>query len=297
MLPLSTPATDYSPAAINITMDAYIELIDEASKLFGEEKYNMLLIPFTGSINLINGLVKSFASKIVHFKSDMTRSQIKVFHDKYIMNVRRALSAHYVDICEFDINVPSGMTGSYLEVAQGIKHFFDFTSVSLFELYKTRMNELFRALSVNNAINGFPVSPDMYSKGKIEFDREELFKNLVKHFDYKKEVVCKFKDKFKSIQEFQETDAILLSLDNVYTNINKVTTLIRDTTSTVDRIINYVKNCPVEKVVITEDFVKCFVEYVRSIAEAYDMFASVLEITTSVEHNFIKILETVYERV
>lgn len=298
MIPTSTHIEPFNLRNVLRTMEQYDLYINEASLLSGNEKYNTLLVPFTGTINFIHSIVMNFASRITKFNKDLKRSELKVHHDRYPLNCRQVLNAHYVDIAEIHIPFPNGMTGFYLDTIQSIKHFFDYTSLSMFELYKNNMTELYKHLSIENLIDENILHPKQFLKGTVEKEREELFKNHIEHFSANTTPLSiEFNKKFRSMDEFAECDSILLSLDEVLTNIKAVIDLVKDTTIVTDKVVAFINDSEKKKDLLTPEFLKGLIEYVRSIAEAYDMYATVLETTIAVEHNFVKVFDTVFHSI
>jgi len=280
------------------TADQYMKMVEDSDRFIGTEKFNILLRPFTGTINLIHSIVINFTLAITKWKKNLNRSELKFHHNQNMLNDRRALNAHFLDVQDILIPFPNGMKSTYLETVKGIKNFFDFTSYSLFEVYKNNMVDLYRYLSLDDQTHVETFHQNVYKKADMEKTREGLFIDHTHNFSSTTpDVEVAFKEKFKSMNEFNEVNILLLSLDSLFTNIDKIMAIAKETTELTDKSIAYIQNSDNMKALITKDFVANFIDYVRSIAEAYDMYATVLETTTAVEHNFCKVLERVYDSV
>jgi len=288
-------AQDYSLQYALSTLDLYNKTIFISNGVEGEEKFNILLVPFTGTINLIHSIVMNFTSRIVKIGRTVKRSELRTYHDRYPLNCLKALNANYIDILDTEIAVPFGMQSSYLETSENIKHFFDYVSVGLLSSYKHNMDELYKYISTRNMTGSSSFAPEIYKKSMIDADRENLFIKHTSDFSAKvKESFVPFKSKFKNIEEFKATDKTLLSLNEILVTVGKVVGMVHDTVSVTDKVVYYIQNSDNYKEMITVDFIKNLTEYVRSMAEAYDMYASVMEAQVALEHNFCKVIDKIY---
>lgn len=286
---------DYSLQMVYDTINGFDSKLKLSEGLPAEEAYNILIIPFTGTINLIHSIVMNFASRILKITKIVKRSELKVYHDRFHLNCLRAFKVNYIDIADIDISVPNNMKSSYYETVQNIKYFFDYVTPNLLIMYKNNMEDLYKYLSTNNMVN-FSFHPELYKKSEIDTIRENLFIKHTGDFSSKvKDLFVPFKDKFKNIEEFKNTDKVLLSLNEVLVGINKIVSTVHDTVTVTDKVVYYMQHSENFKEMITPEFIKNLSEYVRSMAEAYDMYASVVESQLSIEHNFVKVIEKIYE--
>lgn len=286
---------DYSLQLVYDTLNKYERILELTDDMVGEEAYSILIAPFTGTINLIHSIVMNFASRILKIMKTVKRSELRVYHDRFPLNCVRAFKVNYIDVVDEEICIPNGMQSSYLETAKNIKYFFDYVTPGLLVTYKNAMEELYKYISTNNTTSSSSFHPDLYKKSKTDEDREKLFITHTGDFSSKvKELTVPFKIKFKNIEEFKETDKILLSLNEVIVGVNKVISTVHDTISVTDKVVYYIQNSTNPKEFITQEFIKNLSEYVRSMAEAYDMYASVIEAQLAVEHNFVKVIDKIY---
>ena len=229
---------------------------------------------------------------------DFKRSELKVYHDRYPLNCTKALSTDYTDMAELEIAIPNGMKSSYLDTSKNIKLFYDNVGINVLKSYLKNMEDLYTHISRKNNTDTNIYADIDDANRKFKKMVEDYFVIHTKDFDSKtKSTMVPFKDKFSSTGDFKATDSTLLGLNNNIVGFGQVVSICDKTTNVTTSIVDYIINSDDAVKFVTKSFVKTLAEFVRKLAEAYDMYASVVESQVTVEHNFTKVLDKVYKEV
>lgn len=274
------------------SINRVIALADDTPSVEG---YNILISPFTEIINIVHSIVKNLTARILKIGKTVKRSELRVYHDRNPMDCLKAFGSNYLDILDTQISTPNNMKSKYVVTATNIKNFYDSIGTPMLQGFYDNMNALYKHISMNNSTSNTNVSIGTFAVTEADKLREQMYVTHVGDFSKSvRDITVAFKEKFSSMQEFKDTDSILLSLEPVITKIGVVVEIVEDTSKVTDKVVYYLKNSDNLPSLINKQFVSTLATYTRNMAEAYDMYASVMDVFIAVEHNFVRVIDKVY---
>lgn len=285
----------FSLESINNQIDSYIKLTNDCSDLVGQEKYNILIRPFTGLLNLIHGTIKGLGTEIIRLNKIIARSELKVYHDRHPLNIMKIFAVPYVDILDLQIPIPMGMKSDYITTVTNIKNFYESVGIPLLEKFDSAIRDIFNNISSSNLPPDGILNTTNATLSAVFKVKDSLFMIHTKDFTKdNKSLEVPFKTKFNNSNDFRSTDELLLSMQKELINIGQVTKITNNISNNCNKIINFIETSNNKTSIITTNFIKGLAILTRGIAETIDMYVSMMDAQVAVEHNFVKVLDKVY---
>jgi len=286
---------DYSLEYINNKVDKYIQEIELSDGFIGQEKYNILIRPFTGLLNLIHGSIKTITMETARINKVIARSELRVYHDRHPLNIMKIFAMPYVDILDLKIPIPMGMKSDYITTVTNIENFYGSVGISLLEKFDNSIRDIFNNMISSNLPPDGILNTINATLSSVFTVKDSLFMTHTKDFvKDDKSLEVPFRTKFKNSKDLRVTNQLLLSMQKELINIGQVTKRTNNISDNCNKIIKFIEGSENKTSLITANFINGLAILTRGIAETIDMYVSIMDAHIAIEHNFVKTLDRIY---
>jgi hypothetical protein len=259
-----------------------------------------LLTSIGNTIFWISNNAKTF------FKSyrALKRSELREYMESQKVTHMRILHLDYADVRDKSMPIPRGMRGTYLDAATSIDKLLaalDMSrkSAAALAIVETLHKELLYIWAqedkATRTADANTVSQHKTGAAKL-FDIKQLERIKVpydKIFTKQQTDDVRFDAIYKSMQEFKQTDDLLLDMESYLISVSSVASNLEKIEEYFLKIVEMVNK---KQVVFSKDALQSLAHISLMFAQCFDLYGDACETLTRVEHNYVvglRVLEKV----
>lgn len=251
----------------------------------------MMVSTFVDVADVFLRVANTFKTNVFKFYKETKRSEIKFYSESHMLKIKQVEAVPYTTIMDVQIDIPAGCGISYKAMVDDLGSIYK--SIATYEflcgliksLNKARIDISRENVNFNSLLNS--------EMNIVNHRSEELNKvigsYLFRELGTERTSTDKFKNRFDSMAEFKQVRLTLEEYDKYITATSSYVTLLEEADKTIGGIAEYIKINPN----VDKEFILRLSAITRFLASAFDLYGEAIKVQMAIEHNYIKVIETI----
>lgn len=261
-----------------------VELTDNS----GQENFVVdgIVRLFSGIVNIVMHIVNTFKTNIFKFYKNLKRTELRYFHESNVASMRRILSFDYELLSQMQIPIPNKLSTTYYAATEA-----GMNCLSVMNMKERSM----AFVSLTNNLKSSVLSGQTIEV--MEFGDQTDLGNIQKSFQKfnlcftgRKTNTIDFSTVFPSMEEFSNTDMLLMKSENYQYEVNEINKNLEACEARMNEILSFlnqgVGNISKQDLIVLSD--TCM-----TLAKLFDLYGVTIQDITRLEHNFTLILKQI----
>lgn len=244
---------------------------------------------FSGIANIVMHIANTFKTNIFKFYKNLKRTELRYFHESNVVSIRKILNFDYELLSQLQVPVPNELSTTYHNaVESGMNCLSVINMKERSAAFISLINNLKTSVLSGQNVEAMEVSH--------QTDLENIQKSFQRFnscFVGKKTDTVDFTTAFPTMEEFKNTDALLMKSENYQYEVNKINNNLEECEDKMHEVLSFLNqgtgNISKQDLVVLSD--TCM-----TLAKLFDLYGITIQDITRLEHNFTLILKQIKQQ-
>lgn len=250
---------------------------------------------FVAVVDTFGGLMRTFATNLSRCTLSVKRSELNEFCSSNMLKVRTVDKMAYENLIDHQIDIPANMSGTYKKVVSNLLDVYTrLNALNNGKLASTSFIEILKSINTHDKKlssqidSASRIITTCVNSSKPAIDAS--MKNFGGKFSYK----LPFSKVFLSMQEWQDVRKMLLSSEHRLQDVKAMTELVSSMEASLKSISESIE---ANDTIVTAKDLQNLSEAAKGIALLFDAYGATATRQIAIEHNYVLIVNDLYDNV